>query len=142
MPLFIAHRSRNLDALCPPVKFTCPHLALAHQHLIKSCLLSPLQVKHPDGGFVSTYLKYMPPGIIMLIVFALAIPAFWFMAVHRNRHRLEVRLRRVGGARGCCVWVAVDHCCMEGTAANLGCRFMAGAQEGVHIRNGSTMPCT
>ena len=48
------------------------------------------QVKHPDGGFVSTYVKYMPPGIIMIIVFALLIPGFWFMAVHTNRTRLDV----------------------------------------------------
>lgn len=51
---------------------------------------SLLQVKYPDGGFVSTYVKYMPPGIMMIIVFALLIPGFWFMAVHTNRTRLDV----------------------------------------------------
>lgn len=51
---------------------------------------SLLQVKYPDGGFVSTYVKYMPPGIMMIIVFALLIPGFWFLAVHTNRTRLDV----------------------------------------------------
>lgn len=58
------------------------------------------QVKEPNGNFVHTFLKYLGPGIIMLLIFALFIPAFYFMAVHRNRNRLEVR--SWGGAGGGC----------------------------------------
>ena len=49
------------------------------------------QVKRPGGGFVSPFTKYMGPGILMIIVFALLIPGFWFWAVYANRRRLEVR---------------------------------------------------
>lgn len=53
------------------------------------CLLLS-QVKYPGGGFVGTYVKYMIPGCLMLILYALVIPGFWFAAVYLNRKRLDV----------------------------------------------------
>lgn len=49
-----------------------------------------MQVKYPGGGFVGTFVKYMVPGCLMLILYALVIPAFWFAAVYLNRHKLDV----------------------------------------------------
>lgn len=101
-----------LPSLLPPPQVLAAAPAATHLQHDGSCLvtvsacevplscapesISHLQVKYPDGDFVSTYIKYMPPGIIMIIVFALAIPGFWFMAVHANRHRLEVSCSDVG----------------------------------------------
>jgi hypothetical protein len=71
------------------------------------------QVKYPDGGFVGTFVKYMVPGCLLLILYALVIPAFWFAAVYLNRHKLDVRKRGAGGGRkaGACdspPWLAMS----------------------------------
>ena len=64
------------------------------------------QVKYPGGAFVATYLKYMIPGIPLLILYAAVIPAFWFAAVYLNRGKLDVSLALwaaagAGGSRWC-----------------------------------------
>eukprot|EP00887_Chlorella_sp_A99_P008033 scaffold12.g8033.t1 len=41
------------------------------------------------GGLELTYQKYLAPGILMLVVFALVIPAFWWAVIFANRRRLE-----------------------------------------------------
>jgi len=48
-----------------------------------------IQVKPVGGGYNATYIRYMIPGAIMLTVFAVAIPAFWFLVIWRNRSKLE-----------------------------------------------------
>ncbi|EFN55637.1 hypothetical protein CHLNCDRAFT_133816 [Chlorella variabilis] len=48
-----------------------------------------IMVKYPGGAFVATYLKYMIPGIPLLILYAAVIPAFWFAAVYLNRGKLD-----------------------------------------------------
>ena len=54
------------------------------------------QVKTAAGSFVGVYLRYMIPGILLLIIFALVIPGFWFLTVYLNRHRLDVRAAAPG----------------------------------------------
>lgn len=38
----------------------------------------------------ATYIKYMVPGIALLIVFAVVIPGFWFLILWYNRKQLDV----------------------------------------------------
>ena len=38
---------------------------------------------------MGTYVKYLVPGIILLVFFAAVIPLFWFFILWVNRHRLE-----------------------------------------------------
>ncbi|KAL4457343.1 hypothetical protein ABPG75_012208 [Micractinium tetrahymenae] len=48
-----------------------------------------IMVKLPDGRLVGTYVGFMVPGILLLFLFAVLIPAFWFVTVWRHRHQLE-----------------------------------------------------
>jgi hypothetical protein len=76
------------------------------------CLLLS-QVKYPGGGFVGTYVKYMIPGCLMLILYALVIPGFWFAAVYLNRKRLDVSELPQGarmGVVGSCISTCCENC--------------------------------
>ncbi len=39
---------------------------------------------------VAWHIKYMVPGVALLIVFALIIPGFWFLILWYNRNKLDV----------------------------------------------------
>ncbi len=43
-----------------------------------------------EGQLDPTYKQYIPPGIIILIVFAIGLPIMFFFVLWRVRHRLEV----------------------------------------------------
>ena len=38
---------------------------------------------------MGTYIKYMIPGIVLLVFFAAIIPCFWFLVLWFNRKRLD-----------------------------------------------------
>lgn len=44
----------------------------------------------PDGRLVGTFVGFLVPGTLLLLLFAVLIPAFWFVTVWRHRHQLEV----------------------------------------------------
>lgn len=46
-------------------------------------------VKPPGEGYTGTYKGYLVPGVIMLIVFAVVIPASWFYVIWKNRRNLD-----------------------------------------------------
>jgi hypothetical protein len=48
-----------------------------------------IQVKPPGGSFTAIYIRYMVPGAIMLLLFAIGIPALWFYVTWKNRHQLD-----------------------------------------------------
>ena len=48
-----------------------------------------IQVKPPGGGYTSLYIRYMVPGALMLIVFAIFIPFTWFWVTWKNRKNLD-----------------------------------------------------
>jgi len=48
-----------------------------------------IQVKPPGGSYTAIYVRYMVPGAIMLIAFAVGIPALWFYVTWKNRHQLD-----------------------------------------------------
>jgi hypothetical protein len=60
-----------------------------------------------SGSFVGVFLRYMIPGILLLIIFALVIPGFWFLTVYLNRRNLDVSAaaRQCQAGRQCCSWV-------------------------------------
>lgn len=48
-----------------------------------------LQVRPLGGSYVGTYVKYLVPGTILLVIFAAIIPLFWFFILWVNRRRLD-----------------------------------------------------
>ncbi len=52
---------------------------------------TPSQVKLPNGRLVGTFVGFLVPGTLLLLLFAVLIPGFWFITVWRHRHQLEVR---------------------------------------------------
>ncbi|KAL4548349.1 hypothetical protein Ndes2526B_g00925 [Nannochloris sp. 'desiccata'] len=48
-----------------------------------------IQIKPPGGSYTAIYIRYMVPGAIMLIAFAIGIPALWFYVTWKNRHQLD-----------------------------------------------------
>ena len=50
-----------------------------------------IRVRNPGGKLAPIYLRYMIPGAIMLFMFAIVVPAFFFVVIWRNRHRLDER---------------------------------------------------
>jgi len=48
-----------------------------------------IKVRNPGGKLVPIYVRYMIPGAIMLFIFAILVPAFFFMVIWRNRRRLD-----------------------------------------------------
>jgi hypothetical protein len=48
-----------------------------------------IQVKPPGGSYTAIYIRYMVPGAIMLLIFAIGIPALWFYVTWTNRHQLD-----------------------------------------------------
>jgi hypothetical protein len=48
-----------------------------------------IQVKPPGGSYTAIYVRYMIPGALMLLVFAIGIPWLWFYVTWTNRHQLD-----------------------------------------------------
>lgn len=48
-----------------------------------------IKVKQPGGGYTATYIRYMIPGAIMLFIFAVVVPGFYFLTIWRNRKSLD-----------------------------------------------------
>lgn len=57
--------------------------------LLRRCSLR-LQTKALGSPVSPDYIKYMVPGIALLIVFAIIIPAFWFLVLWYHRNQLDV----------------------------------------------------
>ncbi len=47
-------------------------------------------VRTTDGHWGSRYVKYVAPGIALLLVFAIGLPAFYFYTMYKIRNRLDV----------------------------------------------------
>ncbi len=48
-------------------------------------------MKTPGGPWDRTYLRYFPPGVVFMVVFAFLVPAAYFLILYFLRHRLQVR---------------------------------------------------
>jgi hypothetical protein len=47
-------------------------------------------VKLPGGPWDRTYLRYFPPGVVFMVIFAVLVPAAYFLILYFLRHRLQV----------------------------------------------------
>jgi len=82
-----------VSLLYPNIAQTALQLFSAQKLDIGTFLRADYQIMTHDvtGQLDPTYKQYIPPGIIILIVFAVGLPVMFFYVLWRVRDRLEVR---------------------------------------------------
>ena len=53
-----------------------------------------IATRNSSGDIVASYAAYLVFGTILVILFTLVLPMFYFWVIHTFRHRLEVRFSR------------------------------------------------
>jgi hypothetical protein len=99
--------SVRLEASCTwmqniPATLMPERLADALQHLLSRLTLAAflwqrylradyrILVKPPGEPYDRTYLQYFPPGVVFMVIFAVLVPAAYFLVLYFLRHRLQV----------------------------------------------------